>query len=369
MNNWREVRLGDVADIIMGQSPKSIYYNNVGEGLKFLQGNRTFGRIYPTYDTYTIKATKIAEKGDILISVRAPVGDINLANTKCCIGRGISAIRSKENNLFLFYNLIYNKKRLKTAENGTTYGSINKGDLENFKIKLPDLETQEKIADVLSSYDKLIENNNRRIKILEETAEETYKEWFVRMRFPGHENTKFEKGIPKGWEVKKVEQLVKRLETGHFYKEDELEDEGKVIVIDQSEKEYLGYHNGEPTHRPSIENPIILFGDHSCKMIIMIGDFSLAENVIPFKSNSESPELFLYYSLKGLIKTQEYKRHWKELTSKKILYPEIDLQIKFANMMKDNILAVEKLKVVNQNLIKQRDLLLPRLMNGTIQVK
>ena len=62
MSKWREVRLGDVADIIMGQSPKSIYYNNVGEGLKFLQGNRTFGRIYPTYDTYTIKATKIAEK-------------------------------------------------------------------------------------------------------------------------------------------------------------------------------------------------------------------------------------------------------------------------------------------------------------------
>ena len=86
---------------------------------------------------------------------------------------------------------------MKTAENGTTYGSINKGDLENFKIKLPDLETQEKIADVLSSYDKLIENNNRRIKILEETAEETYKEWFVRMRFPGHKNTTFEKAYLK----------------------------------------------------------------------------------------------------------------------------------------------------------------------------
>src|SRR5699024_11211385 len=139
-----------------------IYYNNLGEGIRFLQGNRTFGRIYPTFDTYTTRVTKLANKGDILFTVRAPVGDMNIANYELCIGRGIAAIRGRENHKFLYYSLIYNNELLKTAENGTTYGSVNKSDLENFKLQIPDLETQEKIADILSTYDELIENNNRR---------------------------------------------------------------------------------------------------------------------------------------------------------------------------------------------------------------
>lgn len=380
MSKWREVRLGKVVEFNPRvKLEKNKEYSFIG--IADINANSNFVS-ETSIEKYTGQSSSKFENGDILFSRITPClenrkiarailksSDKGFGSTEFFVFRGKKDVTRTD---FIHY-LVSSDIVVLPAINSMTGASgrqrADKDFVSKIKIKIPDLETQEKIADILSTYDKLIENNNKRIKILEETAEETYKEWFVRMRFPGHKNTKFEKGIPKGWEVKKVEQLVKRLETGHFYKEDELEDEGKVIVIDQSEKEYLGYHNGEPTHRPSIENPIILFGDHSCKMIIMIGDFSLAENVIPFKSNSESPELFLYYSLKGLIKTQEYKRHWKELTSKKILYPEIDLQIKFANMMKDNILAVEKLKVVNQNLIKQRDLLLPRLMNGTIQVK
>ena len=209
MSKWREVRLGEVADINMGQSPKSIYYNNIGKGIKFLQGNRTFGRLFPTFDTYTTKIIRLAKKGDILFTVRAPVGNLNITNDNVCIGRGIAAIRGKENQKFLYYNLLYNNVHLKKAENGTTYGSINKSDLEDFRFQIPDIKTQEKIANILSTYDKLIENNNRRIEILEKTAEEIYKEWFVRMRFPGYKEAKFEKGIPMGWEIKKVGDMGK----------------------------------------------------------------------------------------------------------------------------------------------------------------
>ena len=79
----------------------------------------------------------------------------------------------------------------------------NSNFIKKLKISIPDLDTQKKISNVLSSYDKLIENNNSRIEVLEQTAEEIYKEWFVRMRFPGYEQTKFDKGIPEGWKVKK----------------------------------------------------------------------------------------------------------------------------------------------------------------------
>lgn len=96
-------KLGDIAVVTMGQSPKSEFYNFEGNGVPFLQGNRTFGRKYPTFDTYTIKPTKIANAGDVIMSVRAPVGDLNIAPTEMCLGRGLCSIRMKNNNQdFLF---------------------------------------------------------------------------------------------------------------------------------------------------------------------------------------------------------------------------------------------------------------------------
>ena len=103
MNRETLVKFRDFATLNPGQSPKSEFYSN-SEGLPFLQGNRTFGLLYPKIDTYTTKTTKIAEKGEILMSVRAPVGDLNFAKEKVCIGRGIAGINAKDgNNKFLFY--------------------------------------------------------------------------------------------------------------------------------------------------------------------------------------------------------------------------------------------------------------------------
>ena len=108
MNRETLVKFRDFATLNPGQSPKSEFYSN-SEGLPFLQGNRTFGLLYPKIDTYTTKTTKIAEKGEILMSVRAPVGDLNFAKEKVCIGRGIAGINAKDgNNKFLFYCLKYN---------------------------------------------------------------------------------------------------------------------------------------------------------------------------------------------------------------------------------------------------------------------
>ena len=103
MSSWKECKLGDIAEINMGQSPKSEFYNQDKIGLPFLQGNRTFGLKYPYFDTYCSEPTKIAKHGEILFSVRAPVGDINIANDEICIGRGLCSINSKDkNNEFLY---------------------------------------------------------------------------------------------------------------------------------------------------------------------------------------------------------------------------------------------------------------------------
>ena len=121
----------------------------------------------------------------------------------------------KQSDLKFIYYLLTTLK-LEEYNNDAAVPGLNRNLAHKLKLQIPDLETQRKIADVLSTYDELIENNNRRIEILEKTAEEIYKEWFVRMRFPGHENTKFIKGIPEGWEVKRVGDLG-RVETGKHH--------------------------------------------------------------------------------------------------------------------------------------------------------
>jgi len=104
MGIWKQYKLKEIADVTMGQSPKSEYYNFSGEGMPFLQGNRTFGRKYPTFDTYTTYVTKTASKGSIIMSVRAPVGDLNITPVDMCLGRGVCGIRMKNNNqTFLYY--------------------------------------------------------------------------------------------------------------------------------------------------------------------------------------------------------------------------------------------------------------------------
>lgn len=133
--NWRWQQLSEVAHIIMGQSPPSSTYNDEGLGLPFFQGRTEFGSRYPTAVKWCEAPRKTTELGDVLISVRAPVGDVNLAPYKCCIGRGLAAIRAKENssNLFLYYLLIYAKERLERRETGATFGNVSKSILETLK--------------------------------------------------------------------------------------------------------------------------------------------------------------------------------------------------------------------------------------------
>ncbi|KXA92560.1 hypothetical protein AKJ64_02860 [candidate division MSBL1 archaeon SCGC-AAA259E17] len=159
---------GDIVDIVMGSSPPSSTYNKEGEGLPFLQGNAEFGEIRPTPVKYCSEPQKIAEKGDILLSVRAPVGDVNIAKSKCCIGRGLSAIRPNEKSLkgvFLYYYLDFSSKRFEKLSLGSTFSAIRKNEIQNFKIPLPPLSEQEKIAEILSKVDeKLVFEKKRKEK-------------------------------------------------------------------------------------------------------------------------------------------------------------------------------------------------------------
>lgn len=158
-----KVKLGNIAEITMGQSPKSTYYNSVGDGIPFLQGNRTFGRRYPTFDTYTTMLTKKAFAGDVIMSVRAPVGDLNFTPVDMCLGRGVCSIRMNNGNQdYLFYLLKYNLPYLINKESGTVFGSVNRNDIANLEVDIiKDEGKQRKVSRVLSMIDDKIEANER----------------------------------------------------------------------------------------------------------------------------------------------------------------------------------------------------------------
>ena len=174
-------KLGEIVDVIMGQSPKSEFYNTEEKGYPFLQGNRTFGLKYPTFDIYTTVLTKLAKAGDIIMSVRAPVGDLNITPVDMCLGRGVCALRMKNGNQsFLFYLMKYYVPHLLQKESGTVFGSVNKRDITELEVDIiEDVEKQKEIARYLEMIDDKIELNNAINNNLEQQAQTIFKSWFI----------------------------------------------------------------------------------------------------------------------------------------------------------------------------------------------
>ncbi|EPX9366310.1 restriction endonuclease subunit S [Aeromonas veronii] len=155
---WRDKMLSQIANITMGQSPEGTSYNEDGAGTIFYQGSTDFGWLFPTTRQYTTAPSRMAKKGDILLSVRAPVGDMNIANTDCCIGRGLAALNSKTGfDGFLFYVMKYFKKIFdRRNSEGTTFGSITKDDLYSLTLACPTPDLLQKYDEVVTNYNKMI---------------------------------------------------------------------------------------------------------------------------------------------------------------------------------------------------------------------
>lgn len=173
-DDWKIGKLEDMADVIMGQSPSGNSYNEKGIGCIFFQGRAEFGFRFPTIKLFTTEPRRMARQNDILMSVRAPVGDVNVANEDCCIGRGLCAIRSKDNfQSFILYTLwsVQNKLNIFNGE-GTVFGSINKDSLNNLEIIVPNSNTIQKFENLCSPMDNLIRKNyeeNTRLSALRDT--------------------------------------------------------------------------------------------------------------------------------------------------------------------------------------------------------
>ena len=196
-------RLEEIVDVTMGQSPKSEYYNTEKDGCPFLQGNRTFGFKYPTFDTYTTVVTKFAKAGDVIMSVRAPVGALNITPVDMCLGRGVCALRMKNGNQsFLFYMMKNYVSHLLKRESGTVFGSVNRNDINDLEVDIPeDLEEQKRIARYLEMIDDKIELNTAINNNLFQQAQSLYKDRFIDM-------TPFDGTMPEDWHSGTVSEII-----------------------------------------------------------------------------------------------------------------------------------------------------------------
>ena len=169
-SNWAEGTLSDIADITMGQSPSGSSYNEDGTGTIFFQGRAEFGFRFPSVRLYTTEPKRMARSNDTLMSVRAPVGDLNVAHTDCCIGRGLAAIHSKNNHQsFVLYTMFSLKKQLDVFNGeGTVFGSINRNSLNEMPILIPSSEKLDEFEALVSPMDAAIRNNYDEICRLEQ---------------------------------------------------------------------------------------------------------------------------------------------------------------------------------------------------------
>ena len=174
-------RLEEICAINMGQSPDSSTYNEDGNGLPFFQGNADFGEIYPVVRMWCSEPTKIAREKDILISVRAPIGALNIANCECCIGRGLAALTVNEDicaQEYLWHTLSGKVDELNSKGTGSTFKAINKKTLSETEIPLPPIDEQRKIAAILDKVSDLIAKRQQQLDKLDEMIKARFMEIF-----------------------------------------------------------------------------------------------------------------------------------------------------------------------------------------------
>lgn len=376
MVNKKTDSLASFIDLIGGGTPKTTvkeYWNGDIPWLSVVDFNNDSRWVSDAEKKITKEgiqnsSTRILNKDDIIISARGTVGVLAQLSRPMAFNQSCYGIRAKDDvdQSYLFYLLKSSVPKLTQIVHGAVFDTITKDSFEQVNVSVPDIQTQKKIAEILSSYDLKIENNNNIIKNLELTAQTIFNEWFVNFKFPGYEKVIMvdsEMGeIPEGWGVGNIETICNRLPSGKVFKENELSLDGSTPVYDQSSKGTIGFHAEEPAFNADIDNPILTFGDHTCRVQLISEPFSLGPNTIPLSGSNNYSPIFTFFLIKDLIEQREYKRHWNELVSNNLIIPEIGIVNQYTKIIKPFIKEINFLEKEKTFLKSQRNQLLAKLI-------
>ena len=402
--NWGRLvmryRLEEIVDVTMGQSPKSEYYNTEKDGYPFLQGNRTFGFKYPTFDTYTTVVTKFAKAGDVIMSVRAPVGALNITPVDMCLGRGVCSLRMKNGNQsFLFYMMKYYVSHLLKKESGTVFGSVNRNDINGLEVDIPeDEEEQKRVAQYLEMIDDKIELNNAINNNLEQQAVLLFKQWFI--NFENHSEKMIETQfgmIPTSFKLMKNVELpmvvTDYVANGSFaslkanvklYQEDnyayfirntDLKSGTFEVFVDKTSYDFLSkstLYGGE----------IIISNVGDVGSVFLCPKLSkpmtLGNNIIMIRPEQKNLQYYLFIWFKWLygqsliqgIKggSAQPKFNKTDFRNLLIYLPNDNLLEKFHQTVEPMFELIDENNSENQSLVAIRDSLLPKLISGEINV-
>lgn len=315
------------------------------------------------------------EVGDILYSRRGDVGRCAHVTKKeegWLCGTGclrVTIDSEKADSRFVFFQLQHPDTVgwVEKHAVGATMLNLNTTILSSVPIRLPALEIQKRIADILSAYDDLIENNQKQIKLLEEAARRLYKEWFVDLRFPGHENTKIVDGVPEGWSRTNINEIL-TFHRGYDLTKNEMK-AGRYPVVGSTT--VIGYHN-----EFKIKGPGIVTGrSGSLGKYQFIWDNFWPHNTSLYISDYKDHNIFFIYSLLQTVDFASLNNggaiptlNRNVLSNIEVIEPTDELQEMFAKIAEAQYRKIRNLEKQNNQLKMARDVLLPKLMSGEVEV-
>lgn len=390
-------KLNDVCELIVdcphstepdeGEGYPIIRTPNIGVGYLDLEGVQRVSKA--AYDRRNIRA--VPRPNDLILAREAPAGNVGIIREgmEVCLGQRTVLIRPKAEKvspLFLNYYLNAPKQRhaLLSNSNGATVSHVNMPIIRNLVIGLPDRETQDRIADVLSAYDELIENNRRQIKLLEEAAQRLYKEWFIDLKFPGHETTPIVDGLPEGWRMGCLGECCALIKT--ISKQDERTGNELYIGLEHMPKDSIclrahGVAADVVGNKTEFRKGDVLFGKirpyfHKVGFAQFDGVTSTDAIVMRAVEGKQafllavasSDEFVSYATATSKTGTKMPRADWAAMKSYQVPIPSADVASRFENICKSFLSAIAQCSSLIVAAREARDRLLPKLMSGEIEV-
>lgn len=382
--SWEKVKLGDIAEFSNGINFGKDAYQ---KGIKLISVSNFGNRFSPEYDSLEEIKEDVVRNNDLLST-----GDIVFVRSngnKELVGRCMFidnppnkvtysgfCIRAKFKDITehdpVFWTYHFKNIAFRKAMSGTAIGAniqnLSQGRLAVYETKVPDIEGQKKIANVLSTYDNLIENNQKQIKLIEEAAQRLYKEWFIDLHFPGHENTAIVDGVPERWRkanLTEIAPIVTGKKDANFGTAD-----GKYLFFTCAQ---------EPIKAPSFSfdcDAVILAGNGDFNVKLYRGQFEAYQRTYIFSPYNSENLYLLYYAVKENMRQlfqgasgSTIKFLTKRMLEEIVVYaPTEDIYKQFNNMCEAYQKKIEALKAQISLIQEARDRLLPKLMSGEIEV-
>ena len=409
MIEYKIVKITDLGTVNRGKSKHRPRNDSILYGGKypFIQtadikkANLYLSDYSQTYNEIGLKQSKLWKKGTLCFTIAANIADSAILDIDACFPDSIVGFLPHENvsdTVYVKYLFDELKLYFQQISKGTTQDNLSLDKICRVKLRVPNYETQKKIALVLSAYDNLIENNNKRIKLLEQMAENLYKEWFVRFRFPGYEDVEFKGKSPKYWNKLRLDQFGIQLESGARPKgginsliNDGVPSLGAESVKGLAEFDYSNVKLIPEEFYRKLKrgknrgNHILIYKDGAYigkvtlfKYGFPFERFAINEHVFFMNSIRAEYQNYLYFTLKQssyYTLMQNLNRNAAQpglsqldINRIKIIEPDQVTLVSFNDFVEPILKDVFQLAKKNHSLIKQRDMLLPRLMSGKLEV-